>query len=169
MLLSRFYGSTTGTTARVANEIAKAMGVADADVYDVATASPSAVGDYDLLIFGSSTWGNGDVQDDMMDFLTGVEVLDLKGKKIALFGCGDETMKDTFCSAVGEMHDRIAKTGASIIGDYNTIGYKFEHSTAVPEMAVEAEGLLIDETNHPDMTAGRVKAWTEMLKKEAEG
>lgn len=56
---------------------------------------------------GSSTWGDGELEDDWYDFIAGVEVLDLKGKKVALFGCGDESMTDTFCNAVGELHDRL--------------------------------------------------------------
>ena len=36
-----FYGSSTGVTAEVAQEIAKKLGVADADVHNVAKSAPS--------------------------------------------------------------------------------------------------------------------------------
>ncbi len=163
-----FYGSTTGTTAQVAGQIAKAMGVADADVYDVAKTAPSAVGDYDLLIFGASTWGDGDLQADTEDFLDGVESLYLKGKKIAVFGCGDESNADTFCDGVGIIYDRLSKTGATMIGGFDTIGYRYEKSQAVPPEAAEAEGLLIDQNNHPEMTARRVEAWSKEVAAEAQ-
>lgn len=52
-----FYGSTTGTTQEVAQQIADCLGVDETDVHDVASTSPSAVGDYDVLIIGASTWG----------------------------------------------------------------------------------------------------------------
>lgn len=162
-----FYGSTTGTTAKVASEIAQILGVEISDVHNVAETAPSAVGDYELLIFGASTWGDGDLQEDMDDFLAGVEVLDLKGKKVATFGCGDETNADTFCDGVGQMYDRLVKTGARMIGGYDTIGYRYDKSDAVPENAAEAEGLLIDEDNHPDLTGKRVAAWCKQIVAES--
>lgn len=160
-----FYGSTTGNTGSVAEKIAENLGVAAADVYDVANVAPSEVGKYDLIILGASTWGSGDMQDDMQDFLNGVAAMDLSGKKVALFGCGDESMSDTFCNAVGEMYERMIKTGASIIGYFNADGYDYEHTDA--DVDGKIVGLLIDNMNHEDMTDGRVKAWCELLKAES--
>ena len=109
-----FYGSATGTTQNVSMRIAKMLNIADSDVHDVGKTLPSAVGGYDILVLGTSTWGSGELEDDWFDFLDGIEVLDLRGKEIALFGCGDETMSDTFCSAVGILHDRLSGTGANV-------------------------------------------------------
>ena len=39
-----FYGSTTGTTADVARRIGKELGVADADIHDVADTAPDQLG-----------------------------------------------------------------------------------------------------------------------------
>ncbi|MDE6323464.1 MAG: flavodoxin domain-containing protein, partial [Paramuribaculum sp.] len=125
-----FYGSTTGTTEEVAAGIAAALGVGGGDVHDVSRTAPSAVGQYDVLLFGSSTWGDGELQDDMHDFLDGVAAMDLKGKQIGLFGCGDETMSDTFCNAVGQMYRILKKTGADMIGGFNADGIDFSHSEA---------------------------------------
>ena len=100
-----FYGSETGTTADIARRIAKELGVSDADIHDVADTAPDRLGDYDLLILGSSTWGAGEVAGGWYDFLAGASALDLTRKQIALFGCGDESMCDTFCNAVGEIYD----------------------------------------------------------------
>lgn len=161
-----FYGTTTGTTEDVARRIGKALGVTADNIYDVAKTAPSRVGDYDVIILGASTWGHGDLQPDMDDFLRGVEVLDLKGKDVAVFGCGDDTMADTFCNGVGEMYDRLKGTGAKMIGDFGTIGYTFTDSKAVPKDAAEAEGLLIDDVNHSDMTSKRVYEWAAELVKE---
>lgn len=160
-----FYGSTTGTTAEVAGRIAKALGVAGADVHDVANTAPSVLGDYQLILIGSSTWGNGDLQDDLYDFLDGATALDLKGRKIALFGCGDESMSDTFCSAIGKIYDRLKDSGAEFIGQFDADGYTFEHSDALVDGRFE--GLMLDEVNHPDLTDGRIARWTEQLKREA--
>ena len=160
-----FYGSTTGSTAEVADKIAKDLGVASADVHNVAETAPSAVEPYEVLLLGSSTWGDGELQDDMVDFLTGLEALSLAGKEVAVFGCGDENMSDTFCNAVGIIYDKLQKTGAKFIGDFNTEGYTYDKSDSVKPDGV-AVGLLIDETNHPELTDGKIAAWTAELKSQ---
>ncbi len=162
-----YYGSKTGTTKNIAKRIASMLGVDEKDVHDVKTASPSSVGDYDIIVLGTSTWGSGEVEDDWYDFLDGLEALDLRDMDVALFGCGDETMEDTFCSGVGEIHDRLKETGARFIAPYDTIGYRFEHSKAKPDDALEAEGLLLDEVNHPDLTEKRLKGWTALVAEAA--
>ena len=96
-----FYGSATGTTEKVARRIAALLSVPDEDIHDVGATAPSAIAPYDILVMGSSTWGSGEMETDWYDFTDALEVLDLKGKKAALFGCGDQTMEDTFCSGVG--------------------------------------------------------------------
>lgn len=104
-----FYGSTTGITESVAYRLAELMHVKKEDIHDVARSKPSEIGQYELLLLGSSTWGSGDLQDDWYDFLDGIETLDLKDKTIALFGCGDQSMSDTFCNAVGTIYHRLQK------------------------------------------------------------
>lgn len=160
-----FYGSSTGTTERIAREIAKAMSVADADVYNVSETAPDHLGAYDLIVIGSPTYGAGELQDDMYDFLDGASVLDLTGRRVAVFGDGDESMTDTFCNAVGIIYDRMKDTGATMTGTYNTFPYEFDRSKAVPVQGGEAVGLLIDEVNHPDVTAGRIAGWVKALEK----
>ncbi len=159
-----FYGSETGTTADVAARIAKELGVADADLHDVAKASPATVGNYDVVLLGSSTWGAGDLESDWYDFLAGAQVLDLKGKKLAVFGCGDESMTDTFCDAVGELYDAMAGTQAELIGRFNADGYDFTSSKA--ERDGSFVGLVLDEVNHPDLTDARIKAWTDEIRRQ---
>ncbi len=158
-----FYGSETGTTKDVAHRIAAALGVAEADIHDVAKTAPSELGKYDVDILGSSTWGSGELESDWFSFLDGAEALDLKGHTVAIFGCGDESMTDTFCNAVGEIYERLQATGADFIGDFNVDGYDFEHSDA--EKDGRYVGLLIDEVNHSELTDGRIARWTEQLKK----
>lgn len=160
-----FYGSSTGTTADVASRIAKHLGVADSDVYDVAKSKPSDVAPYDLLVLGTSTWGAGELQDDWYDFLDGLAALDLKGKAIALFGCGDETMSDTFCGGVGELHKRLVDTGAGFIASFPADVYDFQESSACD--GDTCVGLLLDEVNEADKTEVRLKEWTDIVKKEA--
>lgn len=159
-----FYGTTTGNTALVAKKIAKELGVSDEDVKNVASAAPSDLGDYEAVLLGCSTWGDGDMQGDMHDFIDGASTLMLRGKKIAYFGCGDDSMSDTFCNGVGEMYRRMAATEAQPIGIYNTYGFEFNHTGA--EVDGKIVGLLIDNTNHEDLTDTKIKEWCEELKGE---
>lgn len=162
-----FYGTATGTTEKIARRIGQLLEIDEKDIHNVADVAPSSVAGYDLLLLGTSTWGAGDLEDDWEDYINGLQVLDLKGKKIALFGCGDETMKDTFCSGVGILHDRLKDTGATFIAPYDTIGYRFDHSAAKPDDALEAYGLLLDEVNHPELTETRLRGWTNLVTQQA--
>lgn len=156
-----FYGSNTGYTADVANRIAEKLNVAIANVHDVANTAPSKVGDYDTIVIGCSTWGLGDTEADMEDFLAGAESLDLKGKKIAIFGCGDETMADTFCNAMGEIYRRLQKTGATFIAPFNADGFTYNHTGA--EVDGKIVGLVLDQVNHPDLTDKKIDEWVKLI------
>lgn len=159
-----FYGSTTGSTEDVAHRIAKRLDISDSDIHNVASTAPSAVADYDVLLLGTSTWGSGELQDDWYDFVAGMRELDLKGKQIAIFGVGDESMSDTFCSAVGKLYEELQPTGAEFIGAFPDDVYHFDHTDADVDGVVV--GLLLDETNHPDLTDGRIEKWTEQIRRE---
>lgn len=159
-----FYGSTTGTTLEVAEAIARELNVNPQDVHDVAQAAPSDVAGYDVLVIGASTWGAGDLQEDMATFLDGLQVLDLRDKEVAIFGCGDESMADTFCNSVGEIYHRLHDTKAMFIAPFNNDGYAYEASDSdVHGMIV---GLCIDNVNHPETTEARVKEWCKSIKEE---
>jgi len=102
-----FFGSTTGTTESVAARIAERLGVAQADVHNVAAASVEDVKKYDLLLLGSSTWGSGELQDDWPGFLDKLGKEDLSGRRVALFGCGGDRDK-TKRPVMGEIGARLA-------------------------------------------------------------
>ena len=159
-----FYGSTTGITESVAYRLAELMHVKKEDLHDVARSKPSEIGQYDLLLLGSSTWGSGDLQDDWYDFLDGIETLDLKDKTIALFGCGDQSMSDTFYNAVGTIYHRLQKTGATFYGAFEAGDYTFDKSTAF--INGKSIGLLIDDVNEPEKTENRLNHWVELLQSE---
>lgn len=157
-----FYGSTTGYTADIANRIAKKLGVDIADIHDVANTSPSALGEYDTLVLGTSTWGSGELQSDWEDFINGAEELYLKGKKIAIFGCGDETYSDTFNGAIGTIYQRMKKTEADFIAPFNADGFNFNESPA--KVDGEYVGLLLDEVNHPELADEKISEWVNIIK-----
>lgn len=152
-----FYGSTTGTTEAVAEDIAKLMRVTAADVHNVADASADETDKYDLLLLGSSTWGCGELQDDWYGFLDALKAKDLAGKRVALFGCGDSgSYPDTFCDALGLIYEGLQATGCTFVGDYVPEGYDVADSLVCNEG--KFVGLAIDESD-PGKTDARIASW----------
>lgn len=160
-----FYGSSTGTCEDLANQIADKMGVAASDVYSADKLSADLVKEYDLLILGTSTWGDGELQDDWYDGIKVLKSADLSFKSIALFGCGDsESYCDTFCDGMGILYEDLKDSGCSFIGNkVGTDGYSFSSSIAVVNGAFVE--LALDEVNESDKTAERIDNWTAELKK----
>lgn len=160
-----FYGSTTGNTESVAEKIADALGIGKEDVHNVADTQPNAVEPYEMLLLGCSTWGVGEMQDDWNDFLFKLKDMDLKGKMVAIFGCGDAvSFGSSFCDAIGLIYKELQHTGCSFTGFVDPSEYSFDGSEALIDG--EFVGLPIDENNESDKTDKRVKAWTEKLKKD---
>ncbi|MDR1683614.1 MAG: flavodoxin [Candidatus Symbiothrix sp.] len=157
-----FYGSSGGNTEGVAKNIAKKLGLGAGDIYDVCKASASDLTAYDMLLFGSSTWGLGDLQDDWEGFINTVASADLSGKKIALFGCGDSSSyPDTFCDAIGKIY-QVVKDKATVTGFTDTTGYSFDDSESVVNN--QFVGLALDEDNESNLTEERIDRWIEIIK-----
>ena len=157
-----FYGSSGGNTKGVAKNISKKLGVADHDIFDVANAKASDLQAYELLLFGSSTWGLGDLQDDWDGFVNTVASADLSAKKVALFGCGDSSSySDTYCDAMGKIYQAI-KDKTTVVGFTDTAGYSFDASEAVVDNRFV--GLALDEDNESNLTDKRIDSWIEKIK-----
>ena len=112
------YGSTTGNTEELAGRVAAGLknGGAGVTVKNVTDASTDDLAGYDAIVFGCSTWGEGELQDDFIDFHEEMRDVSLQGKKVAIFGPGDsDDYPDTFCEAVNILEDTAKKCGAEII------------------------------------------------------
>lgn len=158
-----FYGSTTGTTETIANLIADKLGVPQADVHDVSSMNADMVNSYEVLLLGTSTWGDGELQDDWYDGVKLLKGLDLSDKLVGLFGCGDsESYPDTFCDGMGIIYEELKGTGCKFINGVSDLDYTYSSSVAVVDgMFV---GLAIDEMNESGKTDERVVAWTDYIK-----
>lgn len=160
-----FYGSTTGTTESVARTIAEKLGIPSSDVYDVSKMTADVAGSYEALILGTSTWGDGELQDDWYDGIKVLKGMDLSGKTVALFGCGDsESYSDTFCDGMGILFEDLKNSGCRFIGAVSDADYTYSSSIAATDG--NFVGLAIDDINESDKTDERVTAWTEKLKTE---
>ncbi len=161
--LGVFYGSTTGTCEGIAQAIADKLGVAKENIIDVSKITAEKVNAFDVLILGTSTWGDGELQDDWYDGVELLKSLDLSGKTIALFGCGDsESYSDTFCDAMGVLYNDLKDSECTFIGQVPADGYSFSSSNAVIDG--KFVGLALDEVNEDNMTSARLDSWIETIK-----
>ncbi len=160
-----FYGTTTGNAKEVAQLIQKEFGADAVFIKDISGVKAADVEGFDYLIFGASTTGEGDLQYDFEDFLPEIPKLNLKGKKVAIFGLGDQdSYSDSFADAAGLIYEALQPTGATFVGQQSTDGYEYDESKA--EVGGQFVGLIIDEENQGDLTSKRVKDWVEKLKAE---
>ena len=161
MTIAVVYGSTTGMTAEAAKKIASRL---SADCLNVAETTPETLAGYDALILGSSTWGAGELQSDWEAFLPSLEGMDLRGKKAAVFGCGDsQGFADTFALALTALRDAAAASGAEIIGQGPVDGCGTLNADAIPDGV--AAGLALDSQNCPECDDARIDAWCRALRK----
>jgi flavodoxin I len=159
-----FYGSSTGQTEIVAEKLQSLFGEDAADLINVDIATREDLEKYPYLVLGTPTWGFGEMQDDWEDFAEILSEANLKGKKIALFGLGDQdTYPDSFADGVGVLYNIVHKK-AEVVGKWPKKGYLFHESEALHDN--HFVGLIIDQENQSDLTAERLAKWVELLKKE---
>ena len=156
------FGSSMGNTEDAAKAISECLGVEN-EVLNVADIAPSDLNKFSSLIIGSSTWNDGELQDDWanLDF----DALDVGGKVVAIFGMGDSSSySDAYCNAMGELYEKFVAKGAVIVGSVSTDGYEFDDSSAVKDG--KFVGLALDNDNQSDLTQSRIEAWVEQIKSE---
>lgn len=155
-----FYGSTNGNTADVALKIQKRL---NTDIYDVGKLKNSDdLAKYEILIFGTSTWYDGDLQDDWDSFMSYLKSADLHGKIVALFGLGDqEGYGSDFVSGMRLIYDMVVEKGAKVIGSWDDSSYSYESSASVIDG--KFVGLALDEDNQSELTDGRIALWCDQL------
>ena len=160
-----FYGSTTGSTLKVAELIQQAFGAGEVDLVDVRKASADDLNCYDALIFGTSTWHWGGLQDEWAVFEDSLMKEVLAAKQVAFFGLGDQKgYPDHFVDGIGLLYEKVKALGAQVIGTWDKGEYEYDASAA--EVDGRLVGLAIDEDNEADKTQDRVNRWVEQLKKE---
>jgi len=116
--VSIIFGSTTGNTERVAEIIKDNMAECEVTVTNVCNAKDEMITTADIVLFGSSTWGYGELQDDFIEYYESMSSELLSGKNVAVFGCGDsESFPDVFCEAVNLIMEKATECGANVKGE----------------------------------------------------
>ncbi len=166
-----FYGSTTCYTEMAAEKIQNALNDIFQEpvvsVFNIKETALKQCEDYDILIFGISTWDFGELQEDWESHWEDIKQLDLTGKTVAIFGLGDQMgYADWFQDAVGMLHDEVILRGCQVIGYWPNQGYEFAHSKALTEDKQHFVGLALDDESQFDQTDARIAAWVDQLLEE---
>ncbi|MFD9624221.1 flavodoxin [Peribacillus muralis] len=111
------FASMSGNTEEMADFIAggimeSGVEIEKIDIMDSPKAS--VLKDYDGILLGAYTWGDGDLPDDFLDFYDEMEDVDLTGKKAAVFGSGDSYYTH-YCAAVDILNEKLKDRGADIV------------------------------------------------------
>jgi len=165
MRLKLIYGSDTGNTELVTEDLVKLLG--DVEVTTVADLTPEDW-DYDRFILGIPTWYDGELQSDWEDYFEEFKTIDFTGKTVAIFGLGDQLGYDEwFCDGVGILAKVVLDNGGRVIG-YTDKDESYDFDTT-PKSIIKDDvfyGLCIDEDNQGELTQDRLSKWVEQIKLE---
>lgn len=162
MKIAIIYGSTLGNTERAAKSIAQEFNLPNIDVLNVAETKAEQLNEYDKIIFGTSTWGLGDLQDDWEEF--DFNNLKIENKTVAIFGMGDsEVYAFTYCDSIFKLHKILKSKNANIVGYVSDKDYKYTKSESVVDGMFL--GLALDDDNYEDLTESRIKNWVSNIRK----
>ncbi len=166
-----FFGTDTGNTRKIAKMIKKRFDDETmAKPVNVTSATPDDVAQYDYLIFGTPTLGEGllpglsaDCENESWEeFLPQLDDVDFSNKTVAIFGFGDqEGYSDEFVDAMMEIYLFVKDKGAKVVGQWPTDGYEFEHSESIVDGRFV--GLALDQDNQSDLTEERVTTWLSSI------
>jgi flavodoxin I len=160
------YSFNTQKTSKIAKRIREAFGKdADVEMVNVETVTTEEFLKYDNLICGTSTWFDGELPNHWDEFVPALEDMYLKGKRIALFGLGDQKgYPENFLDGMGILAEILEAQGAKLVGFTSTEGYTYESSRA--ERGDQFVGLGIDFETQGARNKERVNGWVEKLKLE---
>lgn len=170
MKIGLFYGSSTCYTEMAAEKIQKQLGEELVELHNIRDVSLKETEQYDMLIFGISTWDYGELQEDWESCWSDVAQLNLSGKIVALYGMGDQAgYANWFQDALGMLHDAIEQPGVVRIGFWpNSDDYQFNTSKALTEDGSQFVGLALDDDSQFEWTDDRIAIWCQQLLHELE-
>ena len=163
-----FYGSTTCYTEMAAEKIQQHLnqlfGFECVQLFNIKDVGLHKTKDFDVLIFGISTWDFGEIQEDWESQWQDVRELELADKTVALFGLGDQIgYADWFQDALGMLHDEVLARNAKIIGYWPNSDYQFTASKALTADESCFLGLSLDDESQYELTDQRISDWCEQL------
>lgn len=129
--------------------------------------------EHNSLIVGTPTWNtnadtfrSGTGWDDLYyDKLPDLKSI-LEGKKVAVFGLGDQiSYGENYADATGELYSVFESLGCDMVPYAHTSQDGYDHETSksiLPDSDLFC-GLLLDQINQDDLTDDRISSWIEKL------
>jgi flavodoxin I len=129
--------------------------------------------EHNSLIVGTPTWNtnadtfrSGTGWDDLYyDKLPDLKSI-LEGKKVAVFGLGDQiSYGENYADATGELYSVFESLGCDMVPYAHTSQDGYDHVTSksiLPDSDLFC-GLLLDQINQDDLTDNRISNWIENL------
>lgn len=168
MKIGLFYGTNTGVTEIVAEQLQQEMidNGFEVDLYDIASTDLKKMDSYETLIIASPTWNDGELQDDWEVVFLDWQQYDFTGKKVGFVGLGDqEAYCDNYLDAIGRLGAYVRENGGTIFGRWSNKGYNF-----VTSVGDDGDGyfigLALDNDNQEELTEERIKQWVQQIKNE---
>ena len=163
MKIGLIYGSDTGVTEEISIKIEEKFNKYSIERHNIANVNEEIILSFDFLIFGLSTWYDGDLQSDWEIYFDDFKQIDFNNKLVAIYGLGDQWGYDEyFVDGIGIIANEIIKNNGKIIGEWPTKGYEFTKSKALKDENTFF-GLALDEDNQYEKTDNRIKIWTEKI------
>ncbi len=165
-----FFGTDSGTTRLIAKKLAKLLGEAAAKPVNINRCSADELLQYDALILGTPAYGIDELpglntriaEPSWHEFMPQVAGRSLAGKRIALFGLGDqEKYPDRFAHSLIHLYRWAVAGGADVVGQWPQDGYQFEHSPALVDGRFV--GLIIDQRSQSLLTDERLQRWVAQI------
>ena len=163
MKIGLIFGSDTGATEEISIKIKEAFNNYNIERHNIANVNEEIILSFDFLIFGLSTWYDGDLQSDWEIYFDDFKKIDFNNKLIAIYGLGDQWGYDEyFVDGIGIIAKEIIKNNGKLIGEWPTKDYEFEKSKALKDKNTFF-GLALDEDNQYEQTDSRIKIWTKKI------
>jgi len=160
-----FYSFKTTKTAKLGEKITDAFGNENIEAIDAETVTAESFMKFDNIIVGVPTWFDGELPIYWDEFVPELEDLQLSGKRIGIYGLGDQKgYPENFNDGVGIFAHIVSERGAEVVGYTQADGYEFESSKALKDG--QFCGLCLDQENQARLTQKRIVDWVDQLKLE---
>ncbi len=161
------YSFNTKKTARIAEKIKEEFNDDAIEMVNAEDLNESTFGEFDQAILGVPTWFDGELPNYWDELIPALEDMNLKGKKYAIYGLGDQKgYPENFQDGIGLMAEILEELGAEIVGLTSTEGYTYERSRGV--RGDQFLGLAIDYENQASKNKSRIANWVADLKEKFE-
>lgn len=110
------FASMTGNTEEMAGLVAEGVRAAGIEpvLKSVIDANASELEQYDGILLGAYTWGDGDLPDEFLDFYEEMDNVVLTGRKAAVFGSADSSYS-RYGAAVDTLIAKLKQQGAELV------------------------------------------------------